>query len=161
MIYTLLLAGAAFSCYIAAVLVLVRLLARHSPVAAVIVAAPIFYVLGLFITLASGYRVLFWAYTAAFWCPALTFLMIFGAVYKSVSLRMLAYLLDRPGYSERYDALMEKYVTEESFENRLGVIQESGFAVRLADGFVLTDKGRAIARAVRRLHMFFSIERSG
>ena len=41
-----------------------------------------------------------------FWFATLLFLMAFGALYKSVSLRILLDLLDRPGHAGLYSAVL-------------------------------------------------------
>ena len=89
------------------------------------------------------------------------FLMAFGALYKSISLRILLDLLDRPGHAGLYSAILARYVAAESFENRLTVMQENGFAVPTPAGYALTDKGRRLAGLVGVLHRLFAIERSG
>jgi hypothetical protein len=96
-----------------------------------------------------------------FWFTALLFLMAFGALYKSISLRILLDLLDRPGQAGLYSAILGRYVAAESFESRLAVMQENGFAVLTPAGYALTDKGRRLARLVGALHRLFAIERSG
>ena len=71
----------------------------------------------------------FWIVSVAFWFPSLVFLMCFGAVYKSVSLRILLDLRARPGEMDRYSAVLARYVMTESFESRLHVMDENGLAI--------------------------------
>jgi hypothetical protein len=152
--------AAAFAIYLVAVLVFLRL-ERDRAAAVVVILAIVVYFSGLIAPLLTGITLNFWEYTAVFCFFTLTFLMAFGAIYKSVSLRMLEFLLDHPNHAASKDALLTRYVAEESFEHRLDVIQQSRFAARLPDGFVLTGKGRTVARAVTCLHALFAIERIG
>jgi hypothetical protein len=161
MTHSLTLGAAAFGFYVVAVCILLRFTTRHAPVAVVGLAALAFYVIGISLPLLLGEDVFLWAYSAVYCCATLSFLMLFGAAYKSISLRMLGYLFERPAQQETYRALMHKYIVEETFGKRLNVIQERGFAVRIPEGFVLTEKGRKIAAAARSLHAIFAIEKSG
>lgn len=151
---------AAFAAYLAAVLVLQRVLpGRATPVAtgvavALYVGAPLF-------ALGTGGRFNFWEYSAVYSCLTLAFLMAFGALYKSVSLRMLEFLLGQPQRSAAAQAVLERCVAEASFAHRLQVIESTHLATRAPAGFALTAKGRALARAVRGLHALFAIERIG
>jgi hypothetical protein len=103
----------------------------------------------------------FWIVSVAFWFPSLVFLMCFGAVYKSVSLRILLDLRARPGEMDRYSAVLARYVMTESFESRLHVMDENGLAIQTSSGYALTDKGRRLAKLASALQRLFAIERSG
>jgi hypothetical protein len=103
----------------------------------------------------------FWGLSISYWFVAVSFLMVFGAVYKSVSLRMVLDLYERPGRSAPEAAIKAGYVEADSFESRLGVIVESGFAEEAEDGYVLLAKGRRVARLAAALQKAFAIERSG
>ena len=134
--------------------------ARHAaPVA--IGAAVALYPAVLLALIALGAQLEFWQYTAVYSCLTLAVLMAFGALYKSVSLRMLEFLLGRPGRGAPAQALLERYVASESFAHRLAVIESAGFAAREGERFALTPRGRAVARAVRGLHALYAIERIG
>jgi hypothetical protein len=103
----------------------------------------------------------FWLLSTFYWFPAMVFLMVFGAVYKSISLRILLDLLARPAYAELYSGLLVRYVETESFERRLEVMLENSFATLTPDGYALTDKGRRLARGVTALQRLFAIKQSG
>ena len=89
------------------------------------------------------------------------FLMVFGAVYKSISLRILAELCMRPGRRDDYQAILGRYVHSESFKGRVRILIADGLATDDGDGLMLTRKGRRIAGAVAALQRLFRIERSG
>ena len=108
-----------------------------------------------------GRRVLFWPLSASYWFLAFCFLMAFGAIYKSISLRILLDLLDRPNRSESYEAILERYVQHESYQDRLGILVADGLATREHAAFQLTRKGRRIAATAHAVQRLFKIERSG
>lgn len=151
---------AGFFSYLLVCVVMLRK-SSASPAAVVILASLALYSATLAAALFLGCTVAFWLYSAAYWCPSLIFLMIFGAVYKSISLRILLDLLGRPDRSDAYDAVLQRYVSEESFERRLIVMLEAGLAVRNAGCLGLTEKGRRIAFIVAGLQAAFAIEASG
>jgi hypothetical protein len=102
-----------------------------------------------------------WAVSATYAVTVLTFLMAFGAIYKSVSLRILADLSRRPGWRESRRDLLARYIERESYRSRLAVLTDEGLAVRDAAGFQLTGKGRRLARLARGLQKAWRIDRSG
>jgi hypothetical protein len=151
---------AGFGVYVAAVLVLQRIVRGKAALVAT-GAAVAFYLIAALAALGAGWRFNFWEYTAVYSFFTLAFLMVFGAVYKSVSLRMLEFLLEQPGRSAPAEILRQRYVATGSFTHRLQVIEDARFARRGPEGFALTAKGRALARAVHGLHALFAIERIG
>jgi hypothetical protein len=150
-----------FVVYLAAVAIVLRLPWAFSPARAVIGVALLAYAAVLAAAAVFGRNANFWTVSIVFWFATLLFLMAFGALYKSVSLRILLDLLDRPGHTGLYSAILGRYVAAESFESRLAVMQENGFAVRTPAGYALTDKGRRLAGLVGALHRLFAIKRSG
>jgi hypothetical protein len=152
---------AGFMLYIATVAVALRLSWSWSPAGLAIGAAFTAYAVVLTAAAVISREANFWTTSIFFWFPTVVFLMGFGAVYKSVSLRILLDLLLRPGHAEGYSAMLARYVAAESFENRLVVMQESGLAVATSSGYALTGKGRLLAGVVGALQRLFAIERSG
>jgi hypothetical protein len=133
----------------------------RSPAAIAVLLAVGLYPAGLVACALVSPPVRFWDYSAAYAFPTLCFIMVFGAVYKSISLRMLLELLGRPAHRDAYDALLARYVAGASFRDRLEVAVDSQLAVRDTDGYVLTAKGRRLAGAVALLQRAFGITRSG
>ena len=115
----------------------------------------------LAIAMLSGGVVMFWHLSATYWFLVLCFLMVFGAVYKSISLRILADLLKQPTRSELYACILGRYIEQESYMSRLEVMMSNGLAVRLPAGFQLTAKGRRIAAIIYTIQQAFNIQRSG
>lgn len=103
----------------------------------------------------------FWSISVSYWFGCLCFLMVFGAVYKSISLRVLDQISQSP--TDRLDeaVLSGEYIKSDSFDRRLTVILENGYAEKTELGFSLLPKGQRLARIVRWFHRTFSIERSG
>ena len=151
-----------FAAYLAAVLVLLRGAPRMAPSILVTATAPVVYVaiLAASVAVASG-RVLFWPLSASYWFLTVSFLMAFGAIHKSISLRILLDLLDCPGRCDRYDAILRRCVEYESYRARLEIIESDGLATREATGFRLTPKGRRIAAIAHGCQRLFKIEHSG
>src|SRR5262245_59061063 len=119
------LAAAGFALYVTAVVVTVRLCRRISPALVAIGAALVAYVVVLIAGIATNCPVNFWATSAFFWCPTMIFLMAFGALYKSVSLRILVDLLARSGNVELCSAVLQRYIAAEGFETRLAIMLEN------------------------------------
>jgi len=160
MLPSFLFAVATFIGYMLATNVLLRTL-RTSPVVVVVAAALVLYPIGLLCPLLLDKTVLFWAYSSSYWCLVSVFLMAFGAILKSISLRILLDLLERPDHSEDYKALLQRYLIEVSLQDRLVVMQELGLAYRNNATYELSEKGRTLARRVRFLQSLFAIEKSG
>jgi hypothetical protein len=157
-----LLAGAlGFGAYAAAVAVLLRAIHRWSPALVVTTTSVGAYLATVGVAAGMGRRVLFWPLSASYWFLALCFLMAFGAIYKSISLRILLDLLDRPDRSESYEAIHKRYVQHESYQDRLQILLAEGLATRECAGFQLTRKGRRLAAIAHAVQRFFGIERSG
>ncbi len=150
-----------FMAYVATVLVLLRAFRRTAP--PLVVTGSSVGVYGAMVVAAAGLSrgVMFWPASVTYWFLALCFLLAFGAIYKSISLRILRDLLDRPDRSESYEAIVKRYVQHESYQDRLRILVSDGLATREAAGFQLTHKGRRIAAAAHAIQRFFKIERSG
>jgi hypothetical protein len=153
--------GVGFLAYLALVSVLLRLSDRRSPAAIVMVASVLGYVGTLVIDLLLGGPVRFWSMSATYWFLSLSFLMVFGAIYKSISLRILLHLLNQPGRSDRYQAVLDRYVKEESYQRRLEVMVANGLATRESLGLQLTTRGHRIASLARAVQVLANIRRSG
>jgi hypothetical protein len=150
----------AFTAYVLTLALALRT-SKHSPAALSVGSAVAIY----FATLAAGAfaaeHLLFWYFSAAYCFLTLSFLMVFGAVYKSISLRILLELLERAGGTDSYDSLLERYVAGSSFSDRLEIMISAQLATRSSTGYALTGRGRLIARAVAAMQRAFGIARSG
>ena len=151
----------AFLAYFALVLVLLRVNHRRDPAWLVMVALPAAFVAGLVLFVVLERRFNFWSYATGYSFFSLCFLMAFGAVYKSLSLRILLDLLDKPGRSDSYDNIYKRYLVEDSFQNRLTVIKDKGLVSVSGERYILTARGEALSRRVFALQRLFGISRSG
>lgn len=142
------------------VLVLLRV-SKRSPALIVIASAPLVYLALLVVLPAISQRLAFWPFSAAYGFLALCVLMLFGALYKSVSLRMLGDLSKAAGYSLPEQELLARYIEEDSFGRRVAILLEQGHAERTAEGLELSSKGRRIAAGIHLLQRAFAIRASG
>lgn len=150
-----------FALYLVAVALSLRIAPRVGPALLVIAVTFPIWLVALTALLSMGMRANFWTYTTSYWFFALCFLMAFGAVYKSISLRILLDLSQKPGRSDSYSSVLARYIVEESYQNRLIVIQDKRLATRTGNGFVLTQRGRRVVRLIRAVQHVFGITRSG
>lgn len=149
---------AGFLIYAGAVAIPLRL--RLDPTAVVMGVIPVAWVGALAVLLGAGHKVNFWVFSAGYCFFVLGFLMAFGAIYKSISLRILLHLSRQPDHSDDFESL-SRGTLDESFRNRLAIIEEKRYAVRQGNAFALTERGARIARSAGRLQRIFGIARSG
>jgi hypothetical protein len=153
------LAGAGVLLWLALVPVLLRV-SKRSPALIVITSAPLVYVALLAASIAMPRRLAFWPFSAAYGFLTLCLLMLFGALYKSVSLRILGDLSKAAGHALPQQELLARSI-EDSFGRRVAILLEQGHAERTAKGLELSNKGRRIAAGIHRLQQAFAIRASG
>ena len=151
----------AFVLYMDGAAFALRAFRRSEPALVVIGLGYVVFLLPIPALLLAGQSINLWAFAVSYWFFVVSFLVIFGALYKSISLRILRDLLEKPGLSERCDVILARYIVEESYQSRLEVIQKRGLAIRKDDGYALTERGHRIARLVRAVQTVFGIRRSG
>ncbi len=150
-----------FVFYVLAVLVVLRVDRTREPALLVVVLAAVVGVAGPVVFAWLGPAFNAWVLLASYSFLTLGFLVGFGAVYKSLSLRILLRLLDTPGRTGSYQAIFDAYLIEDSYQNRLSVIVDKGL-VDLQDGQLsLTARGRVLAQRVRAIQRAFGITHSG
>ena len=150
-----------FGIYMSAVYASIRLWPQQSPaILAVLMAAGIIAlsaVASLGIPLDANYwRVCF---TTTFFI--LIYLMVFGATYKSISLRILNDLWQSGSRRLPVEFIFQRYIEKESFSARVQVMLEHGWATQSAQGITLSAKGQRLARLVRFIQRLYNIEKSG
>jgi hypothetical protein len=150
-----------FLCYVGSVALVLRLVPRVDPVFTVLVASIAIYGATMSALVVAGESLGFWSYSVTYWFFGACFIVFFGAVFKSISLRILLDLLNRPDRRDSYQRVLETYVIQESYQNRLAVVQAKLLASRVDNCFVLTERGRRLASLIVRLQRAFAIERSG
>ena len=157
----LLFGGLGFLLYLACVVIMLRIACAAGPSRIVIGAAVIVGIATVVGALVVRPVILFWPLFASYSLLSLTFLLVFGAVYKSISLRILGDLLQRPEWSDDYQGILARYIEEESYRARLSLLVSEGLAERVDARFRLTPKGWRLAKAVSNLQRFFAIRSSG
>ena len=153
-------AGVGALLWLLVVLVLLRV-TRRSPALVVTGSATLVYVIVLIASSAFVTRLAFWPFSSAYGFLTLSLLMVFGALYKSVSLRMLGDLSKVSGHAVPERELLAHYIEEDSFGRRVAILLDQGHAERGADGLRLSIKGRRFAAAIHRLQRAFAIRASG
>lgn len=150
-----------FAAYFGAICLVLRLGRRQAPALMSLATGFAAYAVVLGLLILAGQNVPFWSYSVTYWCFVLSFLLAFGAIYKSISLRILLDLFKRPGRCGSYEHVLATYVALESYQNRLTVIQDSGFATRAGERYILSERGRHIASLTAAVQQVFAIRRSG
>lgn len=88
--------------------------------------------------------------------------MLFGAIYKSISLRMMLHLLNKLGKKDSYDTILENYIKNQSYSNRIDILfQKQLIKNSGANSFNLTEKGVKFAKKIALVQRIFSIKESG
>lgn len=151
---------AGFTIYVLAVAVALRLWHENPPFVSIGMTVPT-YAVTLLLAIGLGGKISFWHFSALYSAFVLSFLMAFGAVYKSISLRLLLDLYDAPQHTNAYDDVLDRLVRQDSFEARIEVMKRSGFVRLDNDLLVLEDKGLRMARAIHSIQTLFGIEKSG
>jgi hypothetical protein len=146
--------------WLAVALALLRTM-RHSPALTMTGSATLVYFAVLAAALVAPVRIAFWPFSAAYAFLALCVLMPFGALYKSVSLRMLGDLSRTAGQALPEQQLLARYIEEDSFGRRVDILLAQGYAEREAGKLRLSAKGRRIAAGIHVLQRAFAIRTSG
>ena len=152
---------AGFGLYLGLTLALLHATGARAPGLTAVLAAPVSALAVLGATITAGIPVQFWHFAAGFAFPTVCFLMVFGATYKSLSLRILLDLSNREGGRDAYGAILDRYIAKESYANRLQVMETSGFTTCLDGRYALTPRGAWLAARVRAVQRFFAIGASG
>lgn len=154
--------GAAwFTLYASATFFAIRLSPNRSPTVLVVTLACLFALAsvpaGALVSIEANY----WRALVVFLFLTLCHLMIFGAVYKSISLRILLDLFLAPLGKLPADLVLSRYIEQESFAARIQVMITQDLASHSPRGITLTRKGRKLAAAVSLLQRLYSIQESG
>jgi hypothetical protein len=132
-----------------------------SPATLVCISALAIYPLTFAVPLVLEITIEFFLFSATYWFLTANFLLAFGAIYKSISLKILLDLLEQPKRTESYEAILARYIFKESFENRLEVMRRAELATARDGNYELTEKGRAMASYISLLQRIFAIKQTG
>jgi small-conductance mechanosensitive channel len=150
-----------FCAYMGLILVLLRVARGVDATFTVLLSALFIYILTFVLILVVGYQMNFWVFSTSYWFLVLSFLMVFGAIYKSLSLRMLQTLLEEHNHRYSVEGLRDEYIFGESFSNRLQLIVKQDLAERVDGKLALTKRGAKWANFAVKLQRSFGIMRSG
>lgn len=150
-----------FMLYAFATLIAIRLSPIRSPAVLVVILACLFTIASAPAGALAPVEANYWRALAVFLFLTLSHLMIFGAAYKSISLRILLDLFLAPSGRLPAELVFSRYIEQESFTARIQVMIAQGLASHSRHGITLTPRGRRLAAAVGLLQRLYGIEKSG
>jgi len=150
-----------FMLYAFATLIAIRLSPIRSPAVLVVILACLFTIASAPAGALAPVEANYWRALAVFLFLTLSHLMIFGATYKSISLRILLDLFLAPSGRLPAELVFSRYIEQESFTARIQVMIAQGLASHSRHGITLTPRGRRLAAAVGLLQRLYGIEKSG
>ena len=107
-----------------------------------------------------GQSVAYWHFAAIFGCGTVGTLFLYGAVLKSLSLRMQATLLAAPDNALSIDTLSAR-VVEPAFAARTELLVQSGMTQVADEKFAITPAGRHTAQRLNSIRRALNIDTLG
>ena len=101
-----------------------------------------------------------WNAAAAFCFGVMSYVIVFGAVYKSISLRILMDLTRRPARTIEFSDISDRQIPE-IFGERSAILIEGGLVDADGDTFVPTPAGLRRAARIARARRLFAVGDSG
>lgn len=151
-----------FMIYLLTIIISLRLFKNISPTIQVCSFPILIYCLGLTVIVILKVKILFFLFSSLYWFLTISLLMVFGAVYKSISLRMMLNLLKKPNKAELYEIVLKKDIENKSYLERVNILQKKNWIKPSKNQtFVLTERGRFFAKSIGLLQALFSIKESG
>ena len=150
-----------FVLFVFALRTLVRAFPQRSPAAIAMASACLCLALSLPVGALLPVSANYWRSAAVFGFLTVSCLMVFGAAYKSISLRVLLELSRAPSRRVEARQLLQRYIEGESFDARIDAMTGQGLAARVAEGIRLSQTGRWLAVATDRIQRLYRIEESG
>tara|TARA_B110000263_G_C15074309_1_gene403311 strand:- start:139 stop:417 length:279 start_codon:yes stop_codon:yes gene_type:complete len=89
------------------------------------------------------------------------FIFYYFSLNKSVSVRILTDLLDSDQKELEYNNLLNSYLTQDSFLNRLNVLLNRKLIVHKNNQYSLTKKGKSVASLYIKIQRLFLVKNSG
>jgi hypothetical protein len=154
------LGAASFVLWSALALFALRLPGRLAPVVRLVGLALLVHVGTTLAALRFLDRLPYWHGAALYWCGFVFALFGYSAVYKSVSLGILAALARRPDHSLSLDEVSALYVLP-GFVGRVRILVEAGLVAECEGRFRLTEAGLRLARRFALVQRLFGVARSG
>jgi hypothetical protein len=137
-----------------------RLRGPFTPVARHAISALGTHVVGVGAAAIAAGPFAYWPAAAVSGFCAVCWLFAFCAVYKSVSLRILAQLDRTPGHALPFEVITDGYVRPE-FESRALVLVKMGCAEEAEGGYATTGKGNHTARRIEAVRRACGVEGGG
>jgi hypothetical protein len=157
-IAALLMAIAALAGYLAIITVMLRS-TGHAFAVTVLCGAAV----GVFclVVAAEPFDFSIWHFSALYSCGIALVIFIYGAVLKSLSLRMALFTASRPAKCSPVDVLSKSIITP-AFDERISILERKKLICRIEPGtYVTTPKGRRVATQISNIRHWLAIEGNG
>ena len=102
----------------------------------------------------------YWHCGAFFGLGAMLFIFGFSAVYKSVTLRTLIFIAQRPNATITAQDI-HQHVVMRSFRERADLLTESGLTMLGPNGYSLTGAGRHMAKRISMIRRLLGVQSAG
>ena len=137
-----------------------RAMPTVAPVAILAIAVVITHVVSTLFGVALSRPFAYWNATSVFCFGVMSYVFVFGAVYKSISLRLLMDLTRRPDRTIEFSDISDRQVPE-IFAERCDILIADKWASSDGDNFTPTPAGRQLATRVARIRSLFAIGDTG
>lgn len=151
-----------FGIYVLSILLGLRLISKFSPTTIVCFNAILIYFIALACACLNKHTINFFALSSLYWFLVLSLLMYFGAIYKSISLRVMSNLLMQPEKKDLYESILRTYIKDQSYHNRVEILSTKEMIYELPNQtYALSDTGMAFVEKLIFIQRIFSIKESG
>ena len=89
------------------------------------------------------------------------FVFYYFCLNKSVSVRILTDLLNSNQKELEYNYLLNDYLTQESFSNRINVLLSRNLIIKKTNKYELTKQGRRVVSMYIKIQKLFLVKNSG
>lgn len=135
-----------------------RIFKKLSPAFILCLNSLIIYFIGLSSLTALQIPLMFFKFSASYWFFSFSTMMLFFAIYKSISLRIMLSLSNKPN---TLNQILNNYIKHDSYKTRLNILLKKGLAAKTNNGYALTIKGRKYAKLITTIQKIFNIYISG
>jgi len=142
------------------VIALLHMRVRMAPVLLHAISALAWHIVGIAVLLALGMIHYYWHAAAFFGLGVMLFIFGFSAVYKSVTLRTLIFIAQRPTATITARDIHLNIVMR-SFRDRADLLVESGLVNLGSDGYSLTNSGRHMVFRISMVRRLLKVESAG
>jgi len=141
--------------------ILIKSLKKKFPLYILLGSSLVSYISTLLMFNLSDKAINIYPYSSFYWFLVMGFLFYYFSLNKSVSVRILTDLLDSDQKELEYNNLLNSYLTQDSFLNRLNVLLNRNLIVHENNEYTLTKKGRRVASLYIKFQKLFLIKNSG